>query len=132
MSDEPPRRRGIIRKKFDGFWDYDAVNVLFLREPARCEKMKCRPSSSRTRGNCHQMVTHEPNKWRMPSNIVADGYAEIWADEILPIAREVHARVEFSGIVHAAAERTTASLLRVKQSKNQPAIMGLTAFGQLT
>ncbi len=30
LSDEPPRRRGIHKKKLHGFWDYDAVNALFL------------------------------------------------------------------------------------------------------
>ncbi len=49
LSDEPPRRRGIHKKKFHGF----------------------------------------------PSNISVNSYAEIWADEILPIAREAHARLEF-------------------------------------
>ena len=35
LSDEPPRRRGIRKKKFHGFWDYDAVNALF---PAGAER----------------------------------------------------------------------------------------------
>src|SRR5215470_11972914 len=29
LSDEPPRGRGIRKKKFHGFWDYDVVNALF-------------------------------------------------------------------------------------------------------
>jgi S1/P1 Nuclease len=29
LSDEPPRRRGIHKKKFHGFWDYDAVKRAF-------------------------------------------------------------------------------------------------------
>src|SRR5438046_5328949 len=33
LSDEPPRRRGIHKKKFHGFWDYDAVNALFAGVP---------------------------------------------------------------------------------------------------
>ena len=34
----------------------------------------------------------------MPSNVSIDSYAEIWADEILPIAREAHARLEFRNV----------------------------------
>jgi hypothetical protein len=34
----------------------------------------------------------------MPSNVSIDSYAEIWADEILPIAREGHARLEFRNV----------------------------------
>ena len=41
------------------------------------------------------MATHEPRNWQMPSNVSIDSYAEIWADEILPITREAHARVGF-------------------------------------
>ena len=44
------------------------------------------------------MAAHEPGSWQMPSNISIDSYAEIWADEILPIAREAHARLEFRDV----------------------------------
>jgi hypothetical protein len=45
-----------------------------------------------------EMATHEPNNWRMPANVPVDRYAEIWADEILPIAREAYARLEFTNV----------------------------------
>ena len=44
------------------------------------------------------MATHEPRDWQMPSNASIDSYAEIWADEILPIARDAHARLEFRNV----------------------------------
>ena len=44
------------------------------------------------------MATQEPRNWRMPSNIPVDGYAEMWADEILPIARDAYARLEFQNV----------------------------------
>ena len=96
LSDEPPRRRGIHKKKFHGFWDYDAVNALFAGVPrylpnkeflAQIEPMK--------KALVDDMAEQEPRAWRMPSNISVNSYAEIWADEILPIAREAHARLEF-------------------------------------
>ena len=59
------------------------------------------------------MAIHEPNNWQMPTNASVDSYAEIWADEILPIAREAYARVEFRN-VNPLAGWTTASLLRVE------------------
>jgi hypothetical protein len=34
----------------------------------------------------------------MPADRSVDGSAEIWADEILPIAREAHARLEFRNV----------------------------------
>jgi hypothetical protein len=46
----------------------------------------------------HQMATHEPNNWRMRPNVPVDNYAEMWADEILPIAREAYARLQFTDV----------------------------------
>jgi hypothetical protein len=46
----------------------------------------------------HEMATNEPRNWQMPSNVSLDGYAEVWADEILPFAREAHARLEFRNV----------------------------------
>jgi len=34
----------------------------------------------------------------MPSNVPFDSYAETWADEILPIAREAYARLQFTDV----------------------------------
>ena len=96
LSDEPPRRRGVHKKKFHGFWDYDVVNALFAGVPrylpkkdflAQIEPMK--------KALVDDMARQEPRTWRMPSNISVNAYAEIWANEILPIAREAHARLEF-------------------------------------
>ena len=99
LSDEPPRRRGIHKRKFHGFWDYDAVNALFLREPGTLRKDEMQTLiEPHKRELIHQMATHEPNNWRMPPNIPVDSYAELWADEILPIAREAYARVEFTDV----------------------------------
>jgi len=44
------------------------------------------------------MATHEPRNWRMPPSNPIDNYAELWADEILPIAREAHERVQFTNV----------------------------------
>jgi hypothetical protein len=34
----------------------------------------------------------------MPPNVPVDNYAEIWADEILPVAREAYARLDFTNV----------------------------------
>src|SRR5215468_3849161 len=38
LSDEPPRRRGIRKKKFHRFWDNDVVNALFPQVSGRLPK----------------------------------------------------------------------------------------------
>jgi hypothetical protein len=99
LIDEPRRRRGIRKKNFHGFWDYDAVNSLFLQVPSRLRKKELQAQIEPLKQQLvHDMATHEPRNWQMPSNVPMDSYAEIWADEILPIAREAHARLEFRNV----------------------------------
>jgi hypothetical protein len=47
----------------------------------------------------HEMATQEPRNWRMPTSVPVASYAEIWADEILPIARDAYARLEFRNVM---------------------------------
>ena len=99
LSDEPPRRRGIRKKKFHGFWDYDAVNALFPQVPGTLPKKELEAQIDPLKQQLvHDMATHEPRNWQMPSTVSIDSYAEIWADEILPIARDAHARLEFRNV----------------------------------
>jgi len=99
LTDEPPRRRGIQKKKFHGFWDYDAVNALFPQVPGTLPKKELEVQIEPLKKQLvHDMATNEPRNWQMPSNVSVDNYAEIWADEILPIAREAHARLEFRNV----------------------------------
>jgi len=99
LSDEPPRRRGIRKKKFHGFWDYDAVNALFPQVPGTLPKKDLQAQIDPLKQQLvHELATHEPANWRMPTNVSIGNYAEIWADEILPIARDAHARLEFRNV----------------------------------
>jgi hypothetical protein len=99
LSDEPPRRRGMRKKKFHGFWDYDAVNALFSQVPETLRKKELEAQIEPLKKDLvRDMATHEPRTWQMPANASVDSYAEMWADEILPIAREAHARLEFRNV----------------------------------
>jgi hypothetical protein len=99
LSDEPPRGRGMHKKKFHGFWDYDAVNTLFPRVPGTLGKSELQALiEPLKKEQDHEMATHEPRNWRMPPSVPVDTYAEMWADEILPIAREAHERVQFTNV----------------------------------
>ena len=99
LSDEPPRGRGMHKTKLHGFWDYDAVNALFSELPQMLKKSELQAQIEPLKGQLvHEMAAHEPQNWRMPSNIGIQNYAEAWADEILPIAREAHERVQFTNV----------------------------------
>jgi hypothetical protein len=99
LSDEPPRRRGIRKKKFHGFWDYDTVNALFPQASPASPKAELDAQVGALKQQLvHEMGTQEPRTWEMPSNVSIDNYAEIWVDQILPIACEAHARLEFRNV----------------------------------
>jgi hypothetical protein len=96
LSDEPPRRRGTHKKKLHGFWDNDAVNGLFSSMPTMLRKKEfLKGIEPLSKDLIHEMASHESDNWRMPANLNVNNYAEAWADEILPSAREAHARLEF-------------------------------------
>src|SRR5438094_5618516 len=70
LSDEPPRRRGMHKKKFHGFWDYHAVNALFPQVPGALRKSELRAQIEPfMKELVHEMAMQEPQNWRMPSNI---------------------------------------------------------------
>ncbi len=99
LSDEPPRRRGVRKKKFHGFWDYDVVNALFPQVPGTLRRKELESQIEPLKKDLiHDMATREPRNWQMPTNVLVDSYAEMWADEILPVAREAHARLEFRNV----------------------------------
>jgi hypothetical protein len=99
LVDDPRRRRGIRRNKFHGFWDNDAVNALFFQTPVTLRKKELEAQIQPLKKDLvHDMATHEPRNWRIAANVPIDQYAELWADEILPIAQEAHGRLEFRNI----------------------------------
>ena len=105
LSDEPPRTRGVRKKKFHAFWDYDAVNALFPQMPVRVRKRELQAQIAPLKKELvRELATHEPTSWRMPANMDITNYAEAWANEILPIAREAHERLQFTN-VHPQQEK---------------------------
>ena len=104
LRDDPPRGRGMHKKKLHGFWDLDAVNTLLPAIPPNAPKEeKYRETQSAVTKIAAEMASSEPKGWRMPGKIDPKDYAEAWADEILPLAREAHERLVFSK-VHATPE----------------------------
>jgi len=99
LSDEPPRGRGVHKKKLHMFWDNDAVNALFPEAlntlPKSEHQQQIDPAKKQL---VHELATHEPRNWRMPANLDIRKYAEAWADEILPVACEAHERLQFTKV----------------------------------
>ena len=87
--------------KLHPFWDNEAVMAnlpslsLAMSKQERYEK-----TERAKRRLIDRFVRQEPADWRPPRNVALKNYAEAWADEILPIAREAHERLRFTN-VHA-------------------------------
>jgi hypothetical protein len=120
LSDEPPRRRGVHKKKLHGFWDYDTVNALFPQAPIGLRKREFQAQIKPLKKQLvHEMATREPENWRMPANFKITSYAEAWADEILPIARAAHERLKFTN-VHPQQENGRVVAAGEADEKPQP------------
>jgi hypothetical protein len=123
LSDEPPRTRGVHKKKLHGFWDYDAVNALFPQVPIRVRKRELQAQIKPLKKQLvRELAAHEPKNWRIPANIDVTNYAEAWADEILPIAREAHERLEFTN-VHPRQEKDRVVATGEATEKLQPDVI---------
>jgi hypothetical protein len=82
--------------KLHGFWDNDPVLALFPGNMDAMEKDARRAQMDVVEKDfVRKFATQEPKGWRMPGGLALKDYAEAWADEILPIAREAHERLNF-------------------------------------
>jgi len=95
LTGDPPPRRGVHTKKFHGYWDFDAVNALLPQLPNTMTRNQIDAAKTDL---IYEMASHEPKGWRMPPQLDVKAYAEAWADEILPIAREAHERLQFANV----------------------------------
>jgi hypothetical protein len=81
--------------KLHGFWDNDAV---LMNLPPSSRSLTQDENYQETKRAIHKLVdrlfTEEPPGWREPAGVAIRNYSELWADEILPIAREAHERLQ--------------------------------------
>jgi hypothetical protein len=97
LSPEARERTGAARQvKFHGFWDNQAVTLLLPQLPKKMDKEERRELLNSARWKIvKRMSTEEPANWRMPDDLPLTSYAEAWANEMIPVAREAHERLEF-------------------------------------
>lgn len=89
-------RRGL---KLHGFWDSDAVTGNLPALPETMPKDQRRAQNDAAELSLvRELATHEPKDWREPSALPLVGYAEAWANEILPVSREAHDRLAFANV----------------------------------
>jgi hypothetical protein len=85
--------------KLHPFWDNEAVMATLPSLPLTMSKEERYEQTERAKRRLIDRFTREePSNWRLPRNVVLKNYAEAWADEILPIAREAHERLRFTNV----------------------------------
>ena len=82
--------------KFHYYWDSETVAANLPPMPDTLSKEEKRAKVDAAKKDLvNDLVAHEPKDWKLPSNIALKDYAEAWANEIMPIARDAHNRLEF-------------------------------------
>ena len=88
-----PRRR----PKFHGYWDSNVVKLLMEEIGAEVHKENpSHPPEVTPTEFAHRLEMQEPANWKPADTLDVKDWAESWANEILPVAREAHDRLEFT------------------------------------
>ena len=88
-----PRRR----PKLHGYWDSNTVKFLMQEVGAEMKKDDPKhPAECTPMEFAHRLAAQEPANWKPTANLDVKDWAESWANEILPIAREAYDRLDYS------------------------------------
>lgn len=99
LSAAAAQRSGQSQRKLHGFWDNDSVMANLPALPKTMPKDERRAKMDAAQNALKaELAAKEPANWRPAAALPLKDYAEAWANEILPIAREAHERLQFSGI----------------------------------
>jgi hypothetical protein len=85
--------------KFHYYWDTETVMANLPPMPETISKQERHAKIETAKKDLiHEFVTREPNDWRLPPGIALKDYAEAWANDIMPIAREAHDHLQFRDV----------------------------------
>lgn len=85
--------------KFHGFWDSETVMANLPPMPETLSKEERHAKIEAAKKDLLQgFLAQEPKGWRLASSVALKDYAETWANEILPLAREAHQRLQYKDV----------------------------------
>ncbi len=94
-TDDPDFARK--RPRFHSFWDNNAVKLLITQVDAGIKRANpAHPADVPFPEFVHVLAKQEPPNWKPAPTLALKDWAEAWANEILPIAREAHDRLTFT------------------------------------
>ncbi len=87
------------KKKLHGYWDSETVTTFLPSLSGATPKDQRRIESDTAMiALVKKLAQEEPKDWRLAANLKPNDYPEAWANEILPIAREAHERLQFQNM----------------------------------
>jgi hypothetical protein len=91
--------------KLHGFWDNDAVLANFAQlSPTLSKEERYQQLQHSEHALINRLAREQPQNWRVPADVALNKYGEVWANDILPIAREAHQRLRFV-YMHSAVDQ---------------------------
>jgi hypothetical protein len=85
--------------KFHGFWDSETVMANLPSMPETLSKEERHAKIEAAKKELIQgFLAQEPKGWRLAPSVALKDYAETWANEIMPLAREAHQRLQYKDI----------------------------------
>ena len=100
LEGNAPRRR----PKLHAFWDSNTVKLLMLEVGAEIGKESPGHAATATPTEfVHRLAMQEPANWKPADTLDVKDWAEAWANEILPTAREAYERLDFTQLRNEVA-----------------------------
>ncbi len=85
--------------KLHSFWDADAVQANLPIYPNTMPKEERRAKMDLAEQDlADRLSKQEPKNWKLPNDLPLTGYPEAWANEIMPLARQVHERLRYENV----------------------------------
>ena len=85
------------RPRFHSYWDSNTVKLLITQVNAEIKKANpSHPPEVPFPEFVQFLAKQEPPNWKPAPTLPIKDWAEAWANEILPVAREAHDRLEFT------------------------------------
>jgi S1/P1 Nuclease len=110
-------KRGV---RLHGFWDNEGVTAnLPTLPPDLTPDERSQLLEPAKRKLIDRLAKEEPTNWRAPVNLALQKYPEYWADEILPLAREAHERLQFRN-VHETIDQNRIVMAGDAREKSMP------------
>src|SRR5438477_4076914 len=107
--------------KFHYYWDSETVTANLPPMPDTLSKEEKHEKIEAAKKDLVQdFVAHEPKDWRVPSTVALKDYAQAWADDIMPIAREAHNRLQFREVAAKQMDDGTIAAAGFLDEKKMP------------